>query len=180
MADGDPVLLEELEGDRRTLVLGGPDLPAVLTQGASLRSVRTRYPGNGRVSTQILGTEEDDIEVEGQFRDAWVAQTGWASAQYATLIALFRGRRLIQLAWGTSLVVRGYIGRVSRTIERDAVVGYRLTFQADEADDPAAVAPVPQRQPQSREVRSALDLLSDALDVAESAARVLTVLDAVT
>jgi len=177
VADGQPIIIRELEGQRREVVLAGTDLPEQgLEVGGALRTVRTHYPGSRRASTQVLGTEESDLELQGLFRDDWAGFAGWALAQMGALRALYTGQRYCELAWGETLVRRGYVKRAVFVLHREAVVGYRLVFEVAEADEAEVVSPVEFETATPEDLSLALKALRFAVDhLDEAVAAVNTV-----
>ena len=146
MADDEPVILRELNGDFQAfqvVVLEGSNLPDQLQSAIEVRSVRTHYPGNSSASTQVLGTKEDDIVLEGQFRDIWSGATGDGLSRVNRLRAISLAGQLCELSWGSTVVRRGILKRVDTTFKRAGVIGYRLTFEVSEADEALVIAPVP-------------------------------------
>lgn len=143
MADDDAVLLRELEGDLRAVLLTGPDLPALLATGTEQRVAWTHYPGNHRASAQVLGVKHDDITLDGQFRDVWTGTDGGAQSRIVQLQKILEAGRRCELSWGDTVVRRGLLTRVEPTWRRAGVVDYRIVFQVDEADAPETILPRP-------------------------------------
>ena len=169
-ADGDGVYIEPLEG-LGLLQLVGYDTPKQgVIEGASLRSVTTRYPGNDRPSTQILGVEEKPYILEGTFRDDLTGIDGHAMAQRNAMRAALIARSYSQLSWGTAIVRRGYIKDVEFDVKSERWIGYKLTFEVSEADEAATVAkpfPTPETPFDLLAVlRDVADAVSDAADAA--------------
>lgn len=139
-ADGQAVYISDLEGND-LFQLNESELPEQgVTVGGELRSTVTRYPGTAKVSTQIMGTQEDDIEIRGWFRDAWTGLDGGAAKQYADLRAFWLRRHRCELSWGQLLVRRGFIKRVDVEFTSERAIKYKIVFQVDEADEPAVIA----------------------------------------
>jgi hypothetical protein len=141
MADGEAIVIAELEGTGLQVFLEDSSLPTQLESASELRSVVTHYPGTSAASTQIMGVKDDDIVLEGQFRDVWIGFEGGAMARWQALRRLLIGQRYCELSWGSTFVRRGFVKRVEQTFRRGADIGYRLTFQVDEADEAEVVAP---------------------------------------
>ncbi|MCI0347514.1 MAG: hypothetical protein L0221_19085 [Chloroflexi bacterium] len=141
VADGQAVVITELEGDGRIVQLAETELPEQgVVVGGELRSVVTHYPGSSKPSTQIMGTKEDDIELRGWLRDRWTGLDGGAMEQVRALRNLRIGQRYCELAWGEGLVVRGYVRRVEHEIVSEHAIRYRVVFQVDEADESEVLA----------------------------------------
>ena len=140
-ADGQGVYLEPLEGNLDLVGLIDADTPeSGVTVGGGLRSVTTRYPGSSKVSTQIMGTEEDDIEINGWFRDVWTGSDGGAAKRFADLRALWLTQHYCQLSWGQMIVRRGYVKRVEATFTSERAIRYKIIFQVSEADEAQIIA----------------------------------------
>jgi len=165
MADGLPVIVRELEGQGREVVLEGSTLPQRgVDVGARLRTVRTHYPGSRRASTQVLGTEEQDIQLQGQLRDVWTGLQGGALSQMQALRDLYLGQRYCELSWGETLVRRGYLKEASFSLVRAEDIGYRLVFEVSEADEAEVVAPTEYEETTPEDVSLALAALLAATD----------------
>lgn len=180
-AAGEPVTIRELEGDLRTVTLEGPDLPEQGVEApVSMRMVRTRYPGSSGVSTQIMGIEEGDIELRCTFNDALTYVSDGALAQIATLRGLVTGGAWCELAWGTTLVRRGFVSKVVPRYQRESLIGCIITFAPDEADEAVYMA-IPQPVVSLEQIIASmqssirlLDLLDDAIAIANLASMVLS------
>jgi phage protein U len=176
MADGVGIVLRELEGTGRQVFLEDSALPEQLQSATELRSKVTHYPGNSASSTQIMGTKDDDITLEGQFRDVWIGFDGGALSRMQALRALLLGQRFLELSWGSTFVRRGYLKRVEQTFKRAGDIGYRLTFQVDEADEAQVITPVAFPQPTEADLAEylkRLDLRVNGLDYAIQALNVI-------
>jgi phage protein U len=175
MADGVGIVLRELEGTGRQVFLEDSALPEQLQVAVEVRSKVTHYPGNNEASTQMMGTKHDDIVLEGQFRDVWIGFDGGALSRMQSLRALAIGQRFVELSWGSTFVCRGFVKRVEQTFKRAGDIGYRLTFQVDEADE-ARVTPVAFPQPTEADLAEylkRLDLRVNGLDYAIQALNVI-------
>lgn len=67
-----PIVLRELGGSNRTLILVGSDLPrefGELEFGGRVRGKTTYYPGSKTPTSQILGPVEDPIRFGGELDD---------------------------------------------------------------------------------------------------------------
>lgn len=135
--DGQPLTLTNLSSGA-SVVLDGAT--ATLPQrGVSapirLRSAVTRYPGNARPSTQVMGIEEGDIEFKGWWRDTWMSLEGGASELVTRVRRLVILQAYISLTWGENLVRRGYVKEFEPTWHANGAVEWRLTLQVSEADE---------------------------------------------
>jgi len=180
MADGQPVIIRELEGDRRTLILEGSDVPERgIDVGGTLRKVSTEYPGASRRSTQIMGTSEQPIELRGRFSDTLSGVSGGALDRMHALRRMWLGQRYCELSWGTTLVRRGYIESVTHRIIRDGDIDYKLTFSVDEADEAEVIAVASTPAVSARDTSTAIDKALEVVDAIDTQLAVITAVDAV-
>lgn len=178
MADAYPVVLEELEGQRRRVVLEASALPFQgVDAGVSQRLVRTHYPGASRASVQVMGTEENEVVLSGRLSDVLLGEAGGAEALVGKLRELVLGQRPIQLTWG-ALVRRGFLQRFTPRYSRRDLVGYEISFLPDEADD-AVVVGVPYQATTPTDVLTLLDLLRDIEAALDEAIAINNLLQAV-
>lgn len=182
LADGQGFILQELAGEERRVLLGGPDSPERGVEIAGeLRSQVTWYPGASAASTQILGTREEPIVLTGRLRDGWWGYNGWAAAKAQSLRDLWLGQRYCELSWGTLVVRRGYIKRVAIAWETEHDAVYTVEFQVSESDE-AVVAVSDAGEvnlTKTFELSDLLDLLGDALELLNTAANVSNAAQAV-
>lgn len=172
LADGMPVLITELTGDKKTLILDATDLPERgIEVAGDLRSQATWYPGASSASTQIMGTSEADISLHGRWRDVWAVE-GWAAYQTEAARGMWLRQAYCELSWGSFLVRRGYIKRVMARIDTERDVSYEIVFQVAEADEMDAVigSSAAIKLTTSFELSDILDLLGDAMDLVNDAA----------
>lgn len=181
LADGQPVVLKELEGDGREIQLLASDMPRQgVVVGGELRRVTTWYPGAQTASTQVLGTKEREIELNGWLRDTWEGLVGGAAKMMQDLRDLWLGQRYCELTWGTLVVRRGYIADVEFRFVRETDIEYRLTFQPTEAQEAVVLSAQPAEPVTPTFTVSLLRQLGEAaeeaLSVAASASAVVSVL----
>jgi hypothetical protein len=140
-ADGAPFLFTELSGQGRTVELKDSMMPEKGVEvGGELLTVKTTYPGASTASTQVLGTVEDDIEIQGELRDVWIGQSGAARAMQELIRDVWISRQRLTIQWGTALVLEGYLKRPRFTLHRDGVISYRLAFEIAQADNSSRVS----------------------------------------
>jgi hypothetical protein len=173
-ADGQGVIIEDKEGNQLFQLFGSDTPRQRVAVGGELRSVVTRYPGSSRPSTQIMGTQEDDLQFEGTFRDDQFGLAGHSIDQMTALRALWISQHYCELSWGSALVRRGYIRRVTFEVMAEGWIDYRFTFQVDEADE-AAVLPTP--FPPTETAFDLLALLREIQLAAESVAETATLIN---
>lgn len=173
-----PMILEELEGLRRRVVLDASALPFQgMEAGVSMRMVRTHYPGSRRASVQVLGTEEAPILLQGRFSDVLLGAAGGAEALVAELRGLLTGQRPVELTWG-AVVRRGFVTRFTPRYQLRSVVGWELEFTPDEADDATVVA-IPYQATTTTDVLTVLDVLESIVDSLDEAVAVSNALQAI-
>lgn len=179
MADGDPMLLEEITGDgRRTLALVGSDLPnRPVRVGGSQRLKTSWYPGAEEASVQVLGTSEEPIMLRGILNDVWTGLSGQALQIRSDLESLRMRQRRIRLTWGTEIDVEGFLEKTAFQIERTSLIRYELVFMVALGDQPEAIAVTP--FPQASESQL-VDALNDGVNsIDDNTPSILTALDAV-
>lgn len=176
-ADGQPVIIRELEGARRTVELAASDLPEQgVTTGVSQRVQRTYYPGSRRPSTQVMGLEHKDIALQGWFKDHWTGTLGGALAQHVAMKQLCAGQAYCELTWGSTLVVRGRVLSYDGTFIRDGDIRYSLTFQVDESDDAEVITTTAEAvtPPSQATLTKLLNAASDAEEIARDRITTIT------
>lgn len=66
-----PLILDERDGEKRRIILTGPDLPrdrsGWLRFGTTQRGRETWYPGSPEPTTQVLGPEPREVSFSGEF-----------------------------------------------------------------------------------------------------------------
>lgn len=179
LADGQAVVIRELEGDLREVELGDSDLPERGVEvGGKMRTVPTWYPGAKAASTQVMGTEDEPIVLKGFFNDRWTGLIDGAAAKRAALESLRLGQRYCELQWGSLITVRGFLVKTRFKILREHQIAYELEFQVAETDLAEVIA-TPAVVEGQADPLTVLDLLSDALDALEDAALVSNAVQAI-
>jgi len=138
----DPVVnslvIQELDGATGLILDTLGALPAnSMPIGGSLRSTRTYYPGSSTPSTQIMGTQEDDITLKGVWRDDQLGAAGGAINLYGICRTLLLDQLRCGLYWGPEITRKGYVKSFVGDFERPNVIHWTLVFQVDEADEAA-------------------------------------------
>lgn len=169
----DPVIIREVEGLRRMLLLYDFDLPEQgVSRKTSQRLVVSRYPGaSGGASVQHLGYEEHPLVLRGWFRDSSLGSRDWARFQDAAARALVTGGRQVELTWGSTWTLRGYIREYSGTFTRPQDVEYEITMEVTEANEAIVLAlpsafPPPPSGALLAKLGAALDLAAQAAQAA--------------
>lgn len=180
LADGMPLVLEELESPYTAVVLEGSALPEQgrFETGVELRRVTTWYPGAAAASVQVLGTRERAIPLSGWLRDTWLGAAGAAAEARAALEQLCRGGRYCQLTWGSLVVARGFVAEATFAHESETALQYTLSFEVTDADPARAVESAPFEPVAEAELFEVLDALSTALDTLDEATAALNVVQA--
>lgn len=150
MANGDPFILEELEGDDLiVLELFDTEMPERgVSQSVEQRVQVTRYPGLQAPTRHVMGVTDDDVTLKGAWHDGLIFERPGAVRSAAELERaaqlLVRRRRRCRLAWGTRLVLEGWVQRW-QVEHRDAgFLRWTMTFSVDRSQ-PGEVEPY-QRQ----------------------------------
>lgn len=99
-----PLILRELGGRKRVIILSGSDLPsdqgAFLSLGGRVRGVTHWHPGAAEPTIQIMGPEEGSIEFGGQFHDGLKATVGHALFQQTLIDSVRQAGELVALEYG--------------------------------------------------------------------------------
>lgn len=175
LADGQPLVLTQLDGDGLQVVLDDGDLPEEeLELPAELRMTSTLYPRSSRKTLQLLGVDEGNIPVRGQLRDVWGAVQGHAAAQASALRQMFIGQRLVELVWGELVVRRGVVQKLSLRVRSEGVIHYEFEFHVVEADEALVITrPFDERPPEKWDLFDALEAAGDAAEEALKVAALL-------
>lgn len=180
LADDTLVTLETIDKTVRVVLQDSAMPERGIEVGLKLRSVVTRYPGNDTPTTQVMGTEEDDIPLRGQWRDVWLGLDGQALVLVGQMRELLKSQKPCELQWGKALVRRGYVKEFAHTIERAGIIGWKMTFQVDEADEAIALAvPFPNTATQATFWDKLAAILAVAVVVVEVAVIASNLLNAV-
>ena len=148
MADGLPVVIQELAFPFRNLTLGGRSRPKPVRVGAEQKAVKTWYPGASKASVQVMGVREDDIVLEGRWDDPLgtiLPQINPFGAGTRAKLArgLMEGQNLCTMFWGTTIVVQGRVGRFEILYQKANRTDYRIVFEVDQSNSPVALSPLP-------------------------------------
>lgn len=131
---GDPVVLRELEGDLREVVLGDSKTPERGVEvGGQVRMASTMYPGATGASVQVMGTEEEPITVQGWLIDTWIGKAGGAGEAKAAIESLRLGQRYCQIQWGTDIDARGFVKRTKFRYNDPGRIRYEIEFMVVES-----------------------------------------------
>lgn len=147
MADGEPFIISELEGDFRSVELADAALPEKgVKEESKLRLVKSWYPGQKRASVQVMGTEDGDTPITGWLKDTWLGAAGAALEIKNSLKAIHRGQRLCSMQWGRTIDQVGFIRELRFFHDRDADIRYEIVFDVVESGEAEAVASRPFEQ----------------------------------
>jgi hypothetical protein len=178
LGDGQPLYLRDLTTGQE-LVFESAALPNRGVETASkLRMKRTLYPGGSEASTQVLGIEDEPIQLEGRWIDEQMGAADAAAAMVADVRAMYVGQHECEMTWGSLITVRGHISRWAPRWDGQSRVSWRLEFTPSETTEPEALFPV--TYPETPETAVAwweiVDAVSDALWIAAAAACTVAVL----
>ena len=139
-----PVVITELAPPFRVLTFGGRNRPKPIRVSGQQRSVQTWYPGSGKASVQVMGTEEDPIWLEGRWDDPFgtINPAQGAGVRIAVARGLMAGQSLCQLLWGPTIVRQGRVKRVEILYQRANRTEFRILFEVDQANEAIALAPI--------------------------------------
>lgn len=148
MADGLPVIIQELAVPFRNLTLAGRSMPKPVRVGAEQHAIQTWYPGAGKASAQVMGVREDPLILEGRWDDpagTLLPQINPFGAGTRAKLArgLMEGQALCQLLWGTTIVVQGRVKRFEILYQKANRTDYRIVFEVDQSNSPTALTPLP-------------------------------------
>lgn len=134
-----PVIIEVLKPDgttERTIELSGSDLPAPpLEVGGTQRIKKTVYPtgtkNRPRVTLQVLGAEENDITLEGKWKDIRGGE-GHAAEMTELLDKIRYEGKPVRVSWDT-ISVEGVVSEFVPSIRRPQDVDWSLTITVAES-----------------------------------------------
>ena len=99
-----PLILSELGGRVRRVILSGSDLPSskgsMLSVGGRQRASTVWYPGALEPTVQIMGPAEDPLEFAGMFEDHKKSLVGHAIAQQFLIDDIRKAGHLVQIEYG--------------------------------------------------------------------------------
>jgi len=159
-----PMVLRDLSSGL-SVVLEGAALPARgLRAGVRQRTSVSRYPGASKGSLQVMGTEDQPIEMSGEWRDQHLGRGGGARELAAQFEALVRAQNIVELTWGDALVVRGLLEEFSPEWETEAELRWRARFLVVESEADTVASRAMPSTPSSSSMASILDLLGSLDD----------------
>lgn len=163
-----------------SVALEGSALPERgLRGGVRQRTAVSRYPGASRASLQVLGTEDQPLEMTGWWRDVHLRAGGAARELVAQFDALVRSQNLVEVTWGDALTVRGMLDEFVPEWETEAEVRWRARVVVVESEaDTVASRPAP-TVPTATSMATVLDLLGALADEVALAASLATAAQAV-
>ena len=158
-ADGQPVFLEEIEGDGRlSVVFNGPELPEQGVEvGRETRLVENWYPGAEAASVQIVGPKEYPIPLSGWLRDVLTGFDGGALEVMQRLERIRHRQRVCQLQWGEVINVKGFLRESRFQIQRETDIHYDLVCFVAEAQAAEVSAATPFPETSEADLISVLD-----------------------
>jgi hypothetical protein len=185
-ADGEAVTITELRAPFRVIELARQDRPdKPVSRASEQRARQSHYPGTQRASTQVMGTREEPVQLNGWFLDPLngldVVNTAKPDGTLSTArgvaakIALLRGIQqtggLCRLVWGEIIVCYGRVKRADFRYHESARVQYSILFEVDQPDEAAAIQPIPTVGPLAllkQTLAAALELSEAAMEAART------------
>lgn len=130
-------IIEELTGQRRSIVLRGRALPyrGVKWPGEQRHRV-TWYAGNPQATLQVLGPQENQTQLRGTWKDRFIrgmtTVQGFDEVRFAEdMVAIFhelrRSGNLLRVQWGRE-VRRGILAKFSPQYDRPQDIAWEATF----------------------------------------------------
>lgn len=158
-----PIVIQELSGSERVIVLGGRALPErPLPAGGRTRHKLTWYAGNAVGTLQVLGVEDKSTTINGEWNDRFIADQvtvqGFETPTLAReVVAIFeniqRSGNAIRFQWG-DVVRMGILADFDPEWQREQDVRWSMEFAwygRDDLELPRASADEP---PNSSELRN--------------------------
>jgi hypothetical protein len=135
----------QLGGDRKELTLAGAAAPhgrprqkPVVSDGIKVRQSKTMYPGSSIPTRHIFGTECEDLELAGRWRDQDLGPGG--AATYVSLMKDFvAAQQPISVSWGDAVIIRGLAVNFVPSRESEAEIPWTLKIEVDSDDSRAAI-----------------------------------------
>lgn len=143
-----PVVILEVAPPFRKLTLAGRNAPKPIKVGGQQNAIQTWYPGTNKASVQVMGTQEDDIIMEGRWDDPAGSlfpdkNPLGATVRIKVARGLMQGQQLCQLLWGTTIVRQGRVKRFEILYQKKTRTEYRIVFAVDQANEAIASRPLP-------------------------------------
>ena len=143
-----PVVILEVAPPFRKLTLAGRNAPKPIKVGGQQNAIQTWYPGTNKASVQVMGTQEDDIIMEGRWDDPAGSlfpdkNPLGATVRIKVARGLMQGQQLCQLLWGTTIVRQGRVKRFEILYQKKTRTEYRIVFAVDQANEAIALGPLP-------------------------------------
>lgn len=141
---GTPWQFEQLEGEKKTLVLSGwaapfgrPRQGAVVRKAIKWRSERTYYPGGKNSTRHLFGLAFPDLELNGRFRSGPLGGDGAAQKKMEEVLAFVADGQPVRFAWGGFVVGTGFIvefdpGIEGATIKGASEVEWKMLVEVDD------------------------------------------------
>lgn len=177
--DGAPWRFEQLEGEKKTLVLSGwaapfgrPRQGAVVRKGVKWRSERTRYPGGKNSTRHLFGLAFHDLELNGRFRSRALGGDGTAQKKMDEVLAFAADGYQVRFSWGGFVVGTGFIiefdaGIEGATSKGASEVEWKMLVEVDDFPDLKKGKAPPKTKPPtdfSQQMASALLSIQKDLD----------------
>lgn len=127
-------VFQQLSGERRRIELEGWDAPfgrprqgAVVEDGVALRHNPVYYDGNPEPTVHIFGDKNEDIELNGRFRDRYGGRNS-AQALAEQFKAFTRDGQLAHITWGDTISLRAFITSFTPGRESRGEIEWRMSL----------------------------------------------------
>lgn len=127
-------VFQQLGGERRRIELEGWNAPfgrprqsPVVEDGVELRHNAVYYDGNPEPTVHVFGDKNDDVELNGRFRDRYGGK-GAAQVLAEQFKAFTRDGQLTQVTWGDTVSLRGFITKFTPSRESRGEIAWRMTL----------------------------------------------------
>lgn len=131
MPESQPIVIEQLGGERRKVVLSGGALPNQgVETGIGQRLERQFLPGASEAVVQVLGLDLPDLTFVGQLNDALLDGPGDARALVEQMFLLVTEAQPVEVSWGDSgaFARRGYVTSFRPVWQLADLVDWTLTL----------------------------------------------------
>lgn len=121
-------VIKELEAPSRTVSLFNDFLPKeVLPYGGRQKIVKEYYPGNREPTMHVMGPEENDVTLRGDFKDQRLPTKGSAQAVVSDIEGLRMRGNLLEISWGDFRRF-AILKEAKFELRNTRDIGYEMTF----------------------------------------------------
>jgi hypothetical protein len=174
------VIIRELTGSQRSVTLGGRALPnRSLPAGGELREKKTWYAGNNVATLQVLGAQDNDMQLRGIWNDRFIGgqveTNGFETPELARdVVAIFdtlqRSGNALRFQWG-EVVRMGILAEFEPVWLREQDVEWTMRFSWFGRDDQEVPRATLDEPPNSAELRTRQNQTDDQLAFEPKAVR---------